>query len=231
MNALYWLDNNGYPNLVPAYNPSSSGNQVDYQGVTSLISDLAGRMDTGDWPYDGTTVSGAVDGLNDYFADHGYGQALRAEYEDFQDVRNPSYRLAELGSAGRGRNLILLRLWTWKDSALGLPEHTSGHIVTLTESVGTGWYTHGPHPEDHHMVRIHDSYRYLNTEVNPDEIQRDGNIDSQSRSHTAAYGLAPARRADGLSLFPDRGGVELAGFSSDPTRSVVIEGAYVIKRL
>ncbi|MFE6814489.1 hypothetical protein [Streptomyces sp. NPDC057675] len=130
LNAMFWLDKHGYPNLlVGDYDPQSSADP-DYSAVTSKIAKLGELMDT-----DGEdgTPSGADSGMNDQFEEKGYEDALEASEVDLTDEALPGRTLAQLGSRGHGENLLVLRLRHYDEDG----DDIGGHAVTLTRSVGT----------------------------------------------------------------------------------------------
>ncbi|WP_143204961.1 hypothetical protein [Streptomyces sp. CB02009] len=130
---MFWLDRHGYSNiLVGDYDPQSNA-EPHYSAVTSKISRMGDLMDTGGLFGNGTDPDDAVDGMNEQFEDKGYEAHLEASYVDLSEESNPGRKLAELGAAGYGKNLLLPRLWHYDAEG----DHIGGHIVTGTSAQGT----------------------------------------------------------------------------------------------
>ncbi|OKJ49536.1 hypothetical protein AMK27_36390 [Streptomyces sp. CB02009] len=127
---MFWLDKHGYSNLlVGDYDPQSS-TDPDYSAVSSKIAKLGELMDT-----DGEdgTPSGADNSMNDQFEEKGYEDALEASEVGLTDEALPGRTLAQLGSRGHGKNLLVQRMRHYAEDGNDI----GGHAVTLTNSVGT----------------------------------------------------------------------------------------------
>ncbi|MFD7609478.1 hypothetical protein [Streptomyces sp. NPDC059828] len=132
LNALFWLDKHGYPNLLTGdYDPTSSADP-DYSEVTAKMIRMGERMDT-DSP-GGTTTDDLIDGVRSLVEEKGYGSrisVLSASFEDDdKDAASISRTLVALTNGGRG--MLVARLGRYDDDG----DRVSGHFVTVVGAEG-----------------------------------------------------------------------------------------------
>ncbi|MFJ2061075.1 hypothetical protein ACIOMM_34855 [Streptomyces sp. NPDC087908] len=128
MNALFWFDKNGYPNMLSGNYDAMSSEPNTFSEVTRKIKSLAARMNTQD---DGTIVSDAVNGLNSHIAEKGYSSRFQAKYRSVAYDPSPGRAVAVALAGDLNPGMAIGKVIRKKNGAV-----VGGHAVSLTASYG-----------------------------------------------------------------------------------------------
>jgi hypothetical protein len=127
-NILIWLDQNGFPNIVPGRDGSS---RVQYRLIKTLGSDVYMRTDRNT----GTSPLDTMMGLERYALDRGY--TIHIEWKGWRDGgkfvhSDPTPSLAWLAEGAKGlSNMIISVGWYTYDPRKKVYERLGGHYVTV----------------------------------------------------------------------------------------------------
>ncbi|MFD7613065.1 hypothetical protein [Streptomyces sp. NPDC059828] len=160
LNAMFWLDQHGYPNLLTGdYDPTSSA-AVHYDEVTAKLRRMGALAETD--PATGTGRSDAVDAVNDLIEEKGYEDVLEADWESLDDEDAVSRRIVEL--TRNGRDLLIASVGRYDRDG----DRVSGHAVTVVGASGS--------VAGNHRIAIHDP-------------ADDAHLTTQSATVAATYNL------------------------------------------
>jgi hypothetical protein len=140
LNALLWLDQHGYPNILTGNYDAYDGTAGTYAALDQKLLRLGQTMGTA--TPGGTTGTGELNGITQLLIEKGYWDipgvptagTLSIQWVDFRGSYDPVRALAQLGANPSGNNLVLPTFGSYDANW----KRTGGHLVTLIKAQGTG---------------------------------------------------------------------------------------------